>query len=263
MSIGPVPFDQTYNEHFYRKSTEGSLSAARRILPHIWKLKNFDSVIDVGCGVGAWLSVAQELGAKTVHGIEGHHVPAEMLLVPDERISRQDLSISLNCQGNYALCLCLEVAEHLPPARAQTLIDELTSLSEVVAFSAAIPFQGGDGHLNETWPEVWADLFDRHGYAPSTQIRDAIWNIAEIPWWYRQNLILFVKRSIWKGLLGPLPESDPRRLTAIHPESYLWSVRRPSGRFSTTQASDLEAYYSAVNRKPHPPTAYGQEFALV
>ena len=38
---------------------------------------------------------------------------------------------------------------------ADNYINSLTRLAPVILFSAAIPFQGGSGHVNEQWPEYW------------------------------------------------------------------------------------------------------------
>jgi hypothetical protein len=49
----------------------------------------------------------------------------------------------------FDLTLCLEVGEHLPQNAANILIESLCALSEVIVFSAAIPGQGGQRHINE------------------------------------------------------------------------------------------------------------------
>jgi hypothetical protein len=36
-------------------------------------------------------------------------------------------------------------------------------MEEVVLFSAAIPFQGGVGHINEQWPDYWVKYFSKTG----------------------------------------------------------------------------------------------------
>ena len=43
----------------------------------------------------------------------------------------------------YDLAICVEYAEHLPEARAASFIGDLTKLAPAIAFSAAIPGQGG------------------------------------------------------------------------------------------------------------------------
>ena len=55
----------------------------------------------------------------------------------------------------FDLVLSLETAEHLPPTSAATFVSTLTSLGDVVLFSAAVPGQAWtkNVHVNEQWPE--------------------------------------------------------------------------------------------------------------
>jgi hypothetical protein len=55
--------------------------------------------------------------------------------------------------------MSLECAEHLPAHRAAPLVEWLTKSAPIVVFSAAIPGQGGKGHINEQPPDYWNDLF--------------------------------------------------------------------------------------------------------
>ena len=104
-----------------------------------------------------------------------------------------DLAQPLQIDRRFDLALSLEVAEHLPPECGSEFVQTLTDLSSVILFSAAIPFQGGTDHLNEQWPEYWADRFDARGYVPIDCIRRRIWRNEDVEWWYAQNLMFFVR----------------------------------------------------------------------
>jgi hypothetical protein len=41
------------------------------------------------------------------------------------------------------------------------------------------------------WPSYWARLFAAHGYRPYDLLRDRIWWDQRLPWWQRQNVIVF------------------------------------------------------------------------
>ena len=158
-----------------------------------------------------------------MRGLDGPWLDIEKLLVPKELFSRADFEKPLHVEKRVDLAISLEVAEHLSPASAAGFVDSLISMSDVVAFSAAIPFQGGHHHLNEQWPEYWAALFEKRGYVTIDCFRLRLWNERNIHYWYRQNLLLYVKQealpkhpklvacqaSSW----GPLP--------FVHPALYI------------------------------------------
>ena len=55
----------TYDPTYYDLVVQDSLRAARQIVPAVVSLVNPWSVIDVGCGIGTWLSVSRERGLLT------------------------------------------------------------------------------------------------------------------------------------------------------------------------------------------------------
>lgn len=212
----------TYNADHPQARRE-EIASAHAILPLIKQLIPVERVLDVGCGHGAFLSVWKELGAHTLAGIEGPWISRENLCVPATTVSIQDLEQTLDIDGVFDLVMCLEVAEHLAPERAHSLVRELTDRAPVVLFSAAIPGQGGTGHINEQWPEYWIRLFKAHGYEVVDAIRPHIWNSPDVCWWHAQNVFLFVR---W-NLLDTNPaveaawqasQSVPARL--VHPGLY-------------------------------------------
>lgn len=200
--------------------TVASLNAALTVLPYLWELKPFGSVIDVGCGAGSWLFIARRLGATRVFGVDLADPSPEKLQVSPAEYATADLNRRLDTEQRYDLCLCLSVAEYLHPGRSKTLVDDLTRLSDVVAFAAGIPFEGDSKQINGMWPEYWASLFWSQGYLPWCGLRDVIWNLRVVPWTYRQNLVIYVKESLWPALLPNAVPSNRTRLTRIHPEHY-------------------------------------------
>ena len=66
-----TPLGTHYNQDFF-SSTEGtSLPSARVMVPILLKLVEVRSVVDIGCGTGAWLSVFQENGVEDIWGVDG------------------------------------------------------------------------------------------------------------------------------------------------------------------------------------------------
>lgn len=119
-----------------------------------------ESVIDIGCGPGIYLVPFKP--AAVVLGVDGAP-EAGQALEADEFVTA-DFREDWLPPGLYDLSLCIETGEHLPPERADYLVDLLTGCSDVVFFSAASPGQGGHNHLNEQPPEWWLAKFRERGF---------------------------------------------------------------------------------------------------
>lgn len=184
-----------YNESFYREHAVVGRRSAQVVVPLVLDLLSPRSVVDVGCGVGAWLSVFQEHGIEDFLGLDGPWVEESGLCVPRNRFRSYNLEQPLNLPRTFDLVVSLEVAEHLPPSSASGFVESLVALGPAVLFSAAVPSQGGIHHWNEQWPGYWAALFDRCGYSAVDCVRPQVWSHPEIEWWYAQNILLYVRRS--------------------------------------------------------------------
>lgn len=187
--------DGRYDDVFFDAAEHGMLRSAAAVVPHVIDLIQPGSVVDVGCGRGAWLSVFQSHGVERLLGLDGHYVDRRRLFVPPEFFSAADLSKPFTIPDKFDLAICLEVGEHLPHQSAGGLIGSLVEAAPVVLFSAAVPGQGGTYHINEQWPGYWQSLFARRGYACLDAIRPRIWDDRRVEWWYRQNLFMFVAES--------------------------------------------------------------------
>ncbi|HRV46873.1 MAG TPA: methyltransferase domain-containing protein [Sedimentisphaerales bacterium] len=213
-----------YDRGFYVGQQTSSLESAREVVPIVMDLIQPKTVVDVGCGLGTWLSVFAELGVMEYLGIDGSYVPADMLLIPRDRFRAHDLKLPLEVANRYDLAVSLEVAEHLPASCAAAFVDSLTNLAPVVLFSAAVPFQGGTRHVNEQWPEYWAGLFSRCGFEPVDCLRRRVWRNPNVCWWYAQNALLYVRNDLLENrpdLRGEQVGGDNRPLALIHPSYYL------------------------------------------
>lgn len=184
-----------YTHTFYKEIRKGSTRSAEVMVPLVLQLFPVRSVVDVGCGDGSWLSVFRKLGVDDILGIDGDHVTQDLLQVPPEHFQAVDLTKPFALGRGFDLAISLEVAEHLPLASAPEFVASLTRLAPVVLFSAAVPHQGGTNHLNEQWPQYWADLFAQHGFVFCDVIRPRIWTDSNVEWWYVQNVFLAVSKD--------------------------------------------------------------------
>ncbi len=211
-----------YDAPFYSEHGEIARRSASVVVPLLIKHLRPQSVVDVGCGSGAWLAVFREQGITDVLGIDGEWLDAELLQIPAHCFLRQDFTRPIEIDRRFELVMSLEVAEHLPQESASAFVQSLVSLGDIILFSAAIPDQGGRHHVNEQWPGYWARLFDAHGYHALDYLRPRLWTRPELEWYYAQNLLLFVHEARLpqlSALLGPPPLLDDP-LPLVHPDLF-------------------------------------------
>ena len=224
--------DTLYSEEFFRSCSEGSLGSAKRIVPYLKTITNCQSVIDVGCGLGIWLSVFNECGVADFVALMEWDVNQETLLIPQNRFIGADLTSPPKIDRTFDLAICLEVAEHLPLIAGEALIDFLTSLSPVIAFSASIPHQDGTGHINEHWLEYWIEQFSSRGYVAIDCIRPLFWDDPSVQCEYLQNTIVYVNKAELTKYpeLQKLHDSERGKpQSRVHPRLFLYKQSRITG----------------------------------
>jgi len=185
--------------------------SADAFLPFLKEYINPQSVIDVGCGLGTWLKVFVDDGCNEILGVDGNYIDKSKLCIKEEYFLLHDLTCTLRLDKKYDLAICSEVAEHLPEDKAEVLIDTLINASDTILFSAALPLQGGQNHVNEQPFAYWVQKFNDKGFVMKDYFREKIWDNSNIDWWYKQNLFLVVRSD---------QEQEPI-LDYYHPARYL------------------------------------------
>ncbi len=190
--------------------------ASEIIVPHVLNLLDINSVVDFGCGLGNFIKTFKDHGVNEILGLDGPWVEEEKIF---NNISRNefvvaDLESPIKLDKKYDLGICLEVAEHLSPEAEQVIVESLVKASDIILFSAAIPEQGGQNHINEQWLSHWARLFAAHQFIPVDILRRKIWSDQRVKWWYRQNITFFVSKD------SKLADHRTEALDIIHPELF-------------------------------------------
>ncbi len=176
-----------YDEDFYLAEERVARASAELVIPWLLDHHPAKTVVDVGCGTGAWASVC-EANDCTATGVD-LGVPAH-LIDPYIEYIEWDLINGYPCSG-YDLAICLEVAEHLPESTGPLLIEGLAQ-APTVLFSAATPGQLGVNHINCQPHDYWHAEFAKNGMTPryiGDQFSDPVADF------YRRNMFVYTKAA--------------------------------------------------------------------
>lgn len=206
-----------YGSDYYAGFRVTGRASANVIAPLLVAASTPASVVDVGCGEGYFLDAFREHGISDTLGVDGPFNDGAVVRAAGHGFRNVDLQGGPLALGRrFDLVVCLEVAEHLKPRFAEELVAGLTSAGPAIVFSAAVPGQGGDGHVNEQPQSYWAEIFAAHGFWPSDVVRPETWADDRVSWWYRQNLLVYRQDG----------ERTPLLLDVVHPEFLHHSVER-------------------------------------
>jgi SAM-dependent methyltransferase len=233
---------ETYTPKFFNWGLDRTRSSAQSIVPLVMERVHPRNVVDLGCGIGVWLEAFGSQGVEDYVGVDGDWVPRDALLIPHDRFVSARIDKPLDLGRRFDLAVTLEVAEHLPEHHANQLVRNVVEHAPCVLFSAAIPHQGGTDHVNEQWPDYWAERFAAHGYPVVDGLRPVIWSNSAVLPFYRQNLLMFATAEFIDA--RPLLARDRERtveaqLSLVHPELMESIAAHPSEHVRRPSARDL------------------------
>ncbi len=224
-----------YSSEFYDYIDCGSRASARIVAALLMREMKVGSLLDVGSGHGAWAAEWLKAGASDVIAVDGDYVDVKQLAIPARSFVPRDLSLPLDLKRRFDLVQSLEVAEHLAQEHAEIFVDGLVRHGDVILFSAAVPNQGGEHHVNEQPPEYWRRRFASRGYKVFDWIRPLIAMNREVKAWYRFNTFIYAnaqgqKRLSQSMLAGRVPDDEPLQIGG----DFAWSLRRAAVRLVPT-----------------------------
>jgi len=236
LSREPQQPTYVYGERFFHAADQTAAAAAAGLLPHIGAEMRIGSVLDVGCARGVWLAWWLRHGVPDVVGVDGPYVDPEQLAIPRAAFQALDVSASFSLGRQFDLVQSLEVAEHLDASCADTFIANLVAHGGLILFSAAIPGQGGEHHVNEQPWEYWRQKFAAHGFELFDFVRPRTRDDHSIYFCYRFNSFLFAHRSVTPALPARIRETHVPARTPLRNDL-------PLG---------LRLRFAAVRRLPRP-----------
>ena len=212
-----------YGSLFYQYQRTGAALSAARLLPEVLRHVTVRSVLDVGCGAGAWVKGYRDLGIEDCVGVDGDYVDRSVLVMDRGDFHARDITKPFDFGRQFDIVQCLEVAEHVPRTSGAMVIENIVRHGKMVLFSAAPPGQGGEDHINERPYEYWRDMFLRHDFHLFDFVRPAIQNDAAIEPWYRFNVLFYAHDSIVESLPSAVQASrvpDSGRIADDSPLEY-------------------------------------------
>lgn len=220
-----------YSSEFFDYIDAGSRTSAQVISKLLLDQLQIDSLVDVGSGHGAWAAEWSSAGVSDVVAVDGDYVQANQLAIPADKFVAHDLSLPLKLGRRFDLVQSLEVAEHLSAEHAETFVDNLVRHGDVILFSAAVPHQGGEHHVNEQPPQYWRQMFAARGFDVFDWVRARIINNREVKAWYRFNSFIYANQAGQQRLSQPIlkarvPDDEDLRVGG----DFAWALRRTAVR---------------------------------
>ncbi|MCS6772457.1 MAG: class I SAM-dependent methyltransferase [Kiritimatiellae bacterium] len=192
---GKSPIDAIYHDRYFAAEEAWTEPSAKDVVDIILARFPVKSIVDVGCGSAVYLRHFQNAGLE-VKGYEGSAVAIRRAQIDRSKIQQFDLTKPLRPDRRYEMAICFEVAEHLPESAADTLVENLIALSDLILFSAAQPGQGGVDHINEQPCSYWQAKFEARGFAlddaATTYLRRAFGRQGSV-WWLERNILVLKK----------------------------------------------------------------------
>lgn len=145
-------------------------------------------VLDIGCGPGHFVESMIDIGINAV-GID-----IDMRIRNKPHLFVDDI---LSTKFVADTCICLEVVEHIDAVYADDIIDKISTMfTDTLIFTAAVPGQGGVGHINCQLPEYWELKFNRNELYRNTLMEKVIrdWCVqGRYMGWFYNNLQVYTK----------------------------------------------------------------------
>jgi len=121
---------------------------------------------DVGAGTGGYVFRLKQGGVDAT-GVEYSPMGRWLASLQGVELKEFDCAApnALSNTGSFDLVYSIEVAEHIPEQLSNNFVECMIGRSDLVIFSAAVPGQGGHGHINEQDQSYWREKFEARGYA--------------------------------------------------------------------------------------------------
>lgn len=165
---------------------------AHRLAYWIKHVLNPNRVIDMGCGPGMHVYALRGLEVEAI----GYDIDERVL---DKPYLHHKSIFNVWSDEQADLVLCLEVAEHLPENVSDQVVEACVDALDhhgILIWTAAIPGQGGVGHINCQPKEYWEAKFKQNNMTRLHQLEGEMLDYIRRGYhmgWFTQNAMIFLK----------------------------------------------------------------------
>lgn len=130
------------------------------LLKYLIKKYEIKSMVDVGCGPGWMVNIANQLGLDSM-GIEGDYT---LNLQPPLFLLHDFTKGKPNLDKNYDLTWTVEFLEHVEEKYIENFM-HVFQKTKYICCTAATPIAAGvKWHVNCQWPDYWIKKFEEYGF---------------------------------------------------------------------------------------------------
>jgi SAM-dependent methyltransferase len=156
--------DQGYSTSYYEGIEAANAQVYKLLATALAAIFRPGSAADVGCGSGGISLALRAEGVERIYPFDFSQASVDMTKGKGfPNAQRLDLTQASEIPATADLCLCLEVAEHIPRKYERHLVSLLSQVAPVLIFTAAPPGQGGHLHVNLRSKNHWIQLFREKG----------------------------------------------------------------------------------------------------
>jgi SAM-dependent methyltransferase len=177
------------------------------------------SVLDIGCGSGAYLKYFASQGAQRIMGIDGID-GSPGYLQPDE-YTRSDHANQLDLAETFDLVICISTIPNGLFDSEEALVNDIVRhASKRIVFSSALLGQFMNTRGNPRPISYWLDLFESAGWYPCLFDTLALRALSTFPW-FRSGLVTFTQDR-----QDAIEARD--RLMQLEKRRIKWRMQRPA-----------------------------------
>jgi hypothetical protein len=185
-----------YSYDFHKSIESEEQPQAAKLAEFIQQNYNPSVFLDFGSSSGLYVrEIKQRMPTIESIGYEFAEDAVKNALCSD--IILADLTNPLDrVKKDNTVGICLEVLEHISEDDWKPVLQNISNLCDVIFFSAAIPGQGGTGHINCRWKIDWIRRFNKLGWVVDLDMtRNVIREMQTTRHmgWFINNIVVFVK----------------------------------------------------------------------